>query len=336
MRRTPGPPPRLIAFVGYPDLQVLDLVGPLEVFNLANRFAAGVDDPERPAYRTTVVTADGAPVRSSSGLVIGVDSSTRDLRGPVDTVVVVGGTGTEVAVFDDRLVAFLRSVAPHARRVTSVCSGAFLLARAGILDGRRATTHWSECDRLEQLFPTVHVERDPIFVRDGPVWTSAGITAGMDLALALVEEDLGPDLARQVARWMVLFVQRPGGQAQFSAQLAAQQPQRQPLRELAGWMPEHLAEDLSVTALATRVAMSPRHFARVFRAELGTTPASYVEGLRVEAARRLLESTDQGLGAIARSCGFGTVETFHRSFRRALGVTPGAYRARFSTVATSA
>jgi transcriptional regulator GlxA family with amidase domain len=204
-----------------------------------------------------------------------------------------------------------------------------VLAAAGLLDGRRATTHWSECERLATLFPAVTVEADPIFVRDGDVWTSAGVTAGMDLALALVEDDLGADVAREVARWLVLFVQRPGGQAQFSAQLAAQRPERDALRDVTAWMVDHLAADLSVPALARRAGMSTRNFARVFHAELRTTPAAFVETTRLEAARRLLESTDRTIDDIARACGFGTVETMHRTFKRTVRVTPGDYRRHF-------
>jgi transcriptional regulator GlxA family with amidase domain len=233
-------------------------------------------------------------------------------------------------VRDEALLAWIVRAARRSRRVSSVCSGAYLLAAAGLLDGRRATTHWSECDRLASFFPAVTVEADPIFVRDGNMWTSAGVTAGMDLALALVEDDLGADAARQVARWLVLFVQRPGGQSQFSAQLAAQQPERDAFREVMAWMTDHLTADLSVAALAERAGMSTRNFARQFRDEVGTTPATYVETIRVEAARRLLESTDRTIDDIARACGFGTVETMHRTFKRNVRVTPGEYRRHFS------
>jgi len=223
----------------------------------------------------------------------------------------------------------LRATAPRARRVASVCTGAFLLARAGLLDGRRATTHWAWCEELARRFPQVAVERDPIFVADGNVRTSAGVTAGMDLALALVEEDLGPRAALEVARQLVLFVRRPGGQAQFSAGLAAQ-AQHAPLRELQAWMADHLDADLGVEALAARAHMSPRSFARAFRRETATTPAAYVEALRVERARLLLETTPAAVTEVARACGFGTVETLRRAFARRLGVAPAAYRSRFA------
>jgi transcriptional regulator GlxA family with amidase domain len=341
-----APPGRRLTIVAYPRVQILDVTGPHEVFSLANRFV--VDPPVASGLRAApgaaapyaievVARATDAPgaVRSSSGLLLGVDRCLAGAApGPadddIDTLMVAGGEGTVEAATDPLLLDWLRAVAPGCRRVTSVCSGAFVLAAAGLLDGRRATTHWSECATLERLFPAVAVEPDPIFVRDGDVVTSAGITAGMDLALALVEQDLGRDLALAVSRWLVMFVQRPGGQSQFSSQLAAQLADRRPLRELQGWLSDHLADDLSVAALAGRVAMSPRHFARVFRAEIGVTPAQYVEQLRVELARRLLETTDRPVDQIAREAGFGTAETLQRSFRRRVRTTPGEYRRLFT------
>jgi transcriptional regulator GlxA family with amidase domain len=214
-----------------------------------------------------------------------------------------------------------------------VCSGAFLLAAVGLLDGKRATTHWGACERLTQFSPSTIVDPDPIFVRDGDVWTSAGVTAGIDLALALVEDDVGAETARHIARQLVVFVQRPGGQAQFSTQLIAQQPRSEPLRKVQAWIADHLAEDLSVPALAAQAGMSDRHFARVFAAESGRTPAAYVESARIEGARRLLETTDMTLDRVAAACGFGTTETFHRCFHRSLRTTPGEYRRRFARTA---
>jgi transcriptional regulator GlxA family with amidase domain len=230
-------------------------------------------------------------------------------------------------------VAWIRDAAARSRRVTSVCTGAFLLAAAGLLDGRRATTHWAWCDVLANRYPAVQVEPDPIFVRDGDVITSAGVTSGMDMALALVEEDLGREIALEVARWLVLFVKRPGGQAQFSAQLEAQIADREPLRELQQWLPDHLDEDLSVPALARRACMSERNFARAFRGETGMTPAAYVEAARVERARIFLDSGDLPVETIARQTGFGTVETMRRAFRRRVGVSPAGYRSRFRSEA---
>jgi transcriptional regulator GlxA family with amidase domain len=230
---------------------------------------------------------------------------------------------------DARVVQAIRRLAPKAGRVASVCTGAFLLAEAGLLDGRRATTHWKSAALLAQRHPTVDVDPDPIFVRDGDVWTSAGVTAGMDLALAMVEADRGSDVALAVARNLVMYVQRPGGQAQFSAALQAQRAERDALRDLQAWLPDHLDTDLTVEQLARRVAMSPRHFARVFAAESGITPARYVEELRVEAARRLLETTARSVDDIASVCGFGTSETMRRAFVRSVRVPPTEYRRRF-------
>jgi transcriptional regulator GlxA family with amidase domain len=348
MPRSRSAGPRRVTIVVYPGVQALDLTGPHEVFHLANRFAGEAPAVPSPPYEVEVVArrVDGpGTIRSSSGLRIGIDRLLPP-AGPdgsielapedraIDTVLVVGGNGTPEAAVDPDLRAWLRAVAPTARRVASVCSGAFILAGAGLLDGKRATTHWSECDTLRVLFPTVEVDDDPIFVKDGSTYTSAGITAGMDLALALVEEDLGRDVALTVSRWLVMFVQRPGGQSQFSSQLARQLAERQPLRDLQSWISDHPAQDLSVDALAARVAMSPRHFARVFRAEVGTTPAQYVEEVRVEVARRLLETTDLAIEQVARDAGFGTVETLQRSFRRRVHVTPRDYRRHFVRAAS--
>jgi transcriptional regulator GlxA family with amidase domain len=257
------------------------------------------------------------------------DASIDACRFPIDTLIVAGGTGTRRAEEDERLIAWLGEAAKRSRRVASVCTGAFLLAKAGLLDGRRATTHWASCAELAERYPAVTVEPDPIFVRDGKVATSAGVTAGMDLALALVEEDVGREVALEAARWLVLFLKRPGGQAQFSAQLAAQTADRAPLRELQAWMPDHLTEDLSVPALARRAQMSERNFARAFRRETGMTPAAYVEAARVESARIALEAGDLPVEAVARQVGFGTVETMRRAFRRRVGVSPVDYRSRF-------
>jgi transcriptional regulator GlxA family with amidase domain len=313
---------RNIVFAVYPGFQILDLTGPHEVFTQAGRLTGET-------VITTVAAAPG-PVPSSGGLAITPTLTIDEAAGPVDTLIAVGGRGVEAACADHRLVAWFAQAARTARRTASVCSGAFLLGAAGLLDGRRAVTHWSRCEELAARYPEATVLPDPIFVRDGATWTSAGVTAGMDLALAMVEDDHGPEVARSIARRLVMFVQRPGGQAQFSAQLAAQRPERAPLREVLGWITDHPDDDLTVPALAARAAMSERNFARVFLAETGSTPAAYVESARVEAARRLLETTTNTLDAVARACGFGTVETLHRSFRRTLRVTPGEYRRYFS------
>jgi transcriptional regulator GlxA family with amidase domain len=314
-----------VIVVGFPDVQALDVVGPLEVFAMANRHGAD------PTYATALVSASGRPITTSSGLSLATERVTRGAR--IDTLVVAGGTGTAAAMADERLIAWLRDAATSARRVTSVCSGAFLLAQAGLLDGRRVTSHWSACDTLARTFPAVDVDADRIYVRDGDVWTSAGVTAGMDLALALVEQDHGGELALAVARQLVLFAHRPGGQSQFSAQLAVRRAEREPLREALAFVAEHPEADLSVPALARRASMSVRTFARAFRQEVGTTPAGFVQRSRVEAARRLLETTDRKADDVARACGFGTVETMHRAFQRTLRTTPGQYRRLFAVPA---
>jgi transcriptional regulator GlxA family with amidase domain len=319
---------RRIAVVAFPDVQVLDVVGPLEVFAIASRMLE-LRGRTTPAYEVEVVaTRTGVlPVSSGIGLVAG--RALEQVRGGVDTLLVAGGTGTQAAMQDVALVAALRRLAPRLRRLGSVCSGAFVLAQAGLLDGRRATTHWQWCDALAARFPRVRVDPDPIFVRDGNVYTSAGVTAGMDLALALVEEDYGRALALEVARQMVLFLRRPGGQSQFSAALAAQAADREPLRDLQAWIAEDPGRDCSVPTLARRVAMSPRNFARVFTREVGSTPGQFVERVRVEAARRRLEESADGVDSIAAHCGFGTAETMRRAFLRTLHVPPSAYRSRF-------
>ena len=308
-----------VVVVAFDGVQSLDVTGPAEVFA-----AAG--------HPVTLVTSAGAPVVTSSGLTLVPHGDLASLGAePIDTLVVAGGDGTPAAMADPALVSWLRAAAPRCRRVTSVCSGAFLLAEAGLLDGRRATTHWSVCDVLARRYPAVIVDPEPIYVRDGEVWTSAGVTAGMDLALALVEEDHGRDEALRIARRFVLFLRRPGNQAQFSAQLAAQAAGRDGLREVQRWAAEHPDADLSVEALARRAGMSPRHFARCFAAEVGVTPARYVETVRIEAARRVLEESDEGVDAVARVCGFGTAETMRRAFVRSLRLPPAEYRARFRT-----
>jgi transcriptional regulator GlxA family with amidase domain len=256
------------------------------------------------------------------------DRALRAVRG-VDTLLVAGGVGTAAALRDAELVRWIRTMAPRVRRLGSVCSGSFLLAEAGLLDGRRATTHWAWCATLAERYPAVTVASDPIFVRDGTIYTSAGVTAGMDLALALVEEDHGREVALDVARQLVMFLRRPGGQSQFSAQLAAQSAEREPLRDLQAWIGEHPEADLSVPALARRVAMSPRNFARVFTREVGVTPARFVESVRVEAARRRLEESAAGVDSVAAACGFGTAESMRRAFLRTVRVPPAAYRHRF-------
>ncbi|MFP3986748.1 GlxA family transcriptional regulator [Streptomyces sp. E11-3] len=317
-----GTPQRTVLVVLFEDVQSLDVTGPVEVFTGA-AFAAG--DPGGP-YRVRTATLDGAPVRTSSGLTLTPDYDITEAPIP-HTLLVPGGHGTRDP--DPRLVSWLRRHGPEATRLVSVCTGAGLLAAAGLLDGRRATTHWAYSDQLAREHPEVEVDPDPIYVRDGHIATSAGVTAGIDLALALVEEDLGREVALTVARYLVVFLRRPGNQAQFSAQLAAQTAQREPLREVQQWITEHPGDDLSVESLAARARLSPRHFARAFTAESGTTPGRYVERVRLEHARRLLEDTADGVEQISRACGYGTPEALRRAFVKALGSSPAEYRRRF-------
>ena len=317
---------RRVVIVAFPRVQTLDVHGPAEVFTTATQLSKG------DGYAVEVVATRPGPLPTSS-VALYPDRTVDRCSGPIDTLVVAGGRGVDEAGRDEQLLAWLKGAAARANRVTSVCTGAFLLAGAGLLDGRRATTHWASCGELARRHPEVEVEADPIFVRDGSVITSAGVTAGMDLALALVEEDLGREVALETARWLVLFLKRPGGQAQFSAQLAAQMADREPLRELQEWLPDNLGEDLSVPGLARRVSMSERNFARAFREETGMTPAAYVEVARVESARIALETGGLPVETIAHQAGFGTVETMRRAFRRRLGVSPNGYRGRFRSEA---
>jgi len=319
---------RRVVFVIYPGITALDLVGPHEVFTAAAEIArrTGADAD---AYAVEVVAPDAGVVRATRGPSLVAGRPLGSVRGTIDTLVVVGGEGARAAAGITDLVAGVRHLASRARRITSVCTGAYVLAAAGLLSGRRATTHWAWCDDFAGRYPDVVVDPDPIFVRDGNVWTSAGVTAGMDLALALVDEDLGRDVALMTARQLVLFVQRPGGQSQFSAQLGAQLAARQPIRELQHWIVEHPNADLGVDRLAAHVAMSPRHFARVFRDEVGCTPAAYVERVRVEVVRRLLETTGDAVDEIGYAAGFGTPETLRRAFARRVGTSPSEYRDRF-------
>lgn len=323
----PDPDERLVVLVVVDRLHLLDLAGPVEVFRTANLLGA------TPPYRNLVVSPDGATVRSDSAVTVQPDASVDEVLDADDrihTLVVVGGLGVRDRLGDEALHHQLRSLAVRSRRVTSVCTGALLLGDAGLLAERRATTHWAAVDELAALSPSTTVEEDPIYVRDGDVWTSAGVTSGIDLSLAMVEDDHGIDVAHQVAAWLVVFAQRPGGQSQFSARSAIRPARRRELRDLQHWMAEHLADDLSVPALAERSAMSERNFARAFRDETGTTPAAYVEALRLDAARRLLETSDLTVSGVADAVGLQSAERLHRVVRRRLGTTPDRYRQHFS------
>jgi transcriptional regulator GlxA family with amidase domain len=317
---------RRIIVLAVPPVEELDVVGPWEVFATANH-ALGRDGP---AYSLELVTTGRMlSLAGDSGLILSATRHYRAVKGEIDTLIVPGGTGAQ-AMRKCEVLAWLREISKKARRTASICTGAFLLARAGLLDGKAVTTHWMFAKELARQYPKLRVEADRIYIQDGRLYTSAGVTAGMDLALALLDEDLGSALALQVARSLVLFLQRPGGQNQFSALLSAQASDLKPLRELQVWMAENLRQNLSVDQLASRVAMSPRNFARVFVREFGTTPAGLVENLRIEASRRILETTEKSLKEIAASVGFHSVEVMRRAFERNLGTSPKRYREVFA------
>jgi transcriptional regulator GlxA family with amidase domain len=318
---------RTVEVLAFPGVQLLDVTGPLQVFASANEHVAEAGGT--PPYLLRVVAKSGQGVTASAGLGIATQPLPR-IGERLDTLLVAGGPGVETASSDPVLVDWLRRRANKARRVASVCTGAFLLAASGALDGRRAVTHWSYCADLARRFPAVRVESDPIFVRDGSVWTSAGVTAGIDLALALVEEDLGRTVALAVARYLVVFLKRPGGQAQFSEALSLQSAEDE-FGALHDWISRHLADDISLPKLASQAGMSERSFSRHYAEATGLTPARAVERLRVEAARRLLSESRLPVKRISQRCGFGSEETMRRSFLRVLAATPQDYRARFSS-----
>jgi transcriptional regulator GlxA family with amidase domain len=315
---------RRIVFVIFDGLQPIDLVGPHEVFSYA-----GMLSPDG-EYQCQVVARAAGPVRTPSGLLVHAGHSVSDL-GPagIDTIVVAGGAGVDAACRDRALVEWLAAAGRTARRVTSVCTGVFLLAAAGLAEGRRVTCHWSRARQLAACHPGMTVDADPIFIQDGQIWTSAGVTAGMDLALALVEDDLGAQVARDVARYLVLYLRRPGSQSQFSVRLRSAQPSTDPIRAAVAAVHADPGARLGITDLAAHAGLSPRHLQRRFAAEMGTPPASYVEQIRIESARRALTEGDDPVDAVARRCGFGTAETLRRVFQRRLGVAPSEYRDRF-------
>jgi transcriptional regulator GlxA family with amidase domain len=325
-KRRTSATPLTVVIVGYPGLQSLDAVGPFEVFGAATQVAQA--EGRRPGYRPVLVSREGGLVRSESGLALWAEPLS-EWGGPIDTLVLSGGPGVDAARQDSSLVDWVREAAGRSRRVATVCSGAFLAAQAGLLEGRRVTTHWARAKRLARDFPGLEVDADPIYLRDGKYWSSAGVTAGIDLALALVRDDLGADAAQTVARWLVMFFHRPGGQTQFATPVWVPRADRPTVRAVQERIESDPGADHRMPVLAESAAMSVRHFARVFTEEVGLTPARYVEKVRVEAARRQLEETDDTLPVVATACGFGSEETLRRAFHRQLGVPPDAYRHRF-------
>jgi transcriptional regulator GlxA family with amidase domain len=314
---------RKVVVVGFPGVQPLDVVGPYEVFTGASLLTNG-------GYDVVLASVDGQPVTSPTGLAF-VAMPLPDPNEPVDTIVVPGGAGVDAARSSGELMDWIKVTSGHARRVVSVCTGAFLAAEAGLLDGCRATTHWAFAGRLAEEFPNVDVDPDPIFVRSSEtVWTAAGVTAGIDLALSLVEDDHGTEVAQTVARWLVLYLRRPGGQTQFAAPVWMPRAKRAPIRDVQEAIEAEPGGPHSIDDLARRAAMSPRHFTRVFTDEVGEAPGQYVERVRTEAARRQLEETDDTVVAIASRCGFGTAETMRRNFIRRVGIPPDQYRKAFA------
>lgn len=318
--------PKIIHVLAFENAQVLDVTGPLQVFASANDLARqrGLPLP----YAVNVIATQAGPVMTSAGLAL-LAEPLPAIDQPCDTLVIAGGWGVYGVAEDPTLVQWVRDKSLHTRRMASVCTGAFLLAASGLLDGCRVATHWTRCEELARKFPALTVEANPIFIQQGAVWTSAGVTAGIDLCLALVEDDLGRAIALEVARHLVVFLKRPGGQSQFSVTLSLQKSDSR-FAELHAWIADNLTLDLSIATLAAQAGMSERSFVRHYRTETGQTPARAVELIRVENARRQLADSTTSIKRIAMQCGFGCEETLRRSFLRALSVTTQAYRERFS------
>ncbi|MCX2933405.1 GlxA family transcriptional regulator [Mycobacterium sp. CVI_P3] len=313
---------RSVVILGFPGVQALDLVGPHDVFTGAAMLTEG-------GYRVSVVSVGGEPVSTGTGLAFVAEEMPEPAG--IDTLVLPGGAGVDAARADPATMAWIRGAAASSRRVVSVCTGAFLAAQAGLLDGCRATTHWAFADQLAREFPAVLVDPEPIFVRSSAgVWTAAGVAAGIDVSLALVEDDYGTEVAQTVARWMVLYLRRPGGQTQFAAPVWMPRARRRPIREVQESIEAAPGAAHSISELARRASMSPRHFTRVFTDEVGEAPGAYVERVRTEAARRQLEETDDTVVAIAARCGFGSSEAMRRNFVRRIGVSPHQYRKTFA------
>jgi transcriptional regulator GlxA family with amidase domain len=324
--------PHSVVMLGYPDAQILDISGPLEVFARTARWLADKGICSHQAYTVELVAAGQGPVTTSSGIAVVAQRGYREVV-RADTLLIAGGIGCARVMEDAEVLRWIRRIAPRIGRLGSVCSGALVLGRAGLLDNRSATTHWDYVEALARTSASIRVQPDAIYVRDGNLYTSAGVTAGIDMALAMVESDWGQPVALAVAQELVMFLKRPGGQSQFSAQLAAQFSEDDKLRELQLWILDHLDHDLSVPALAARLAMSERNFARRFSADVGMAPAHYVARVRLEAARRRLEENNLRVSQVARRCGFGTEETMRRTFVAELGVSPSDYRERFRSSA---
>ncbi len=326
---------RTIVFLAAPGTQILDVAGPFQVFVRAAELFVQERPAQKLPYKVLLASSTRRKsVSTNCGLVLTGAQTFRALRGPIDTLLVAGGSGVENAGRDEELLLWLQRTAQRVRRLGSICTGAFLLASAGLLDGKRVATHWKWAADLANKFEHTTVDADPIYIRDGNTYTTAGVTAGMDLALALVEEDLGSPMALKVARELVLYLRRAGGQSQFSTALSMQASDRKQIEEIRSWVLDNLDRELPVEKLAEKAGMSPRNFARVFQKDIGTTPARFVERLRVEAARRRLEESQDKLEKVASDCGFGSLHSLRRSFLRVLHVPPNDYRHRFADLST--
>jgi transcriptional regulator GlxA family with amidase domain len=321
---------KLIAILAMPNTMLLDIAGPGDVFANANRVMTENTQPS--PYKVILASPDqNLDISTASGITVRCESSLFDIEAEIDTLLIAGFPSAESFEARKDLIKWLQENSNKIRRTASICRGAFLLAEAGLLDNKRATTHWKFCDQLQSNYPKIIVDPDPIFVGDGKTYTSAGVSSGIDLALALLEEDYGRDLALNVARNLVLYLRRPGNQSQFSVVLAHQEPDYEPLRHLQKWIMDHLGKNITVDTLAERCAMSPRNFARVFQREMRMTPGKYLEKLRLETARRRLEETHLSLEQIAIECGLGSADTLRRIFLRHLKITPNQYRRSFKT-----
>jgi transcriptional regulator GlxA family with amidase domain len=320
---------RHIGVLAFVNCEILDVCGPLDIFCYTNHILQSLGKTSQPVYTFEILAEQAGPLRTTFGVKIVADRAFSEAGDEFDTLIIAGGIGALAARENREMIDWLEQRSKAARRVASVCTGAFLLAESGLLNGRKATTHWNYCKHLAQDYPMLQVEPDRIYMRDEEVYTSGGITAGIDLALALVEEDWGSEIANQVARFLLVFFRRPGGQSQFSSFIPVEAKTRLDVRELQGWIIDHPTEDLSVEALAQRLSMSPRHFARVFLKEVGVTPASFVEQVRINVARSKIEQTKLPLKLISEQSGFGSDEHMRRAFQRLLKVSPQAYRERF-------
>jgi len=328
--------PRRVVIMAFDGMQSLDAVGPFEAFSGANRVPRPGAETSSPTYAVTLASLTGGPIRAESGLELGTAQlpdpvpKQRDER--IDTLVIPGGDGVFSARTDPEFVSWIKAAAPKCRRVATVCTGAFLAAEAGLLNGKRVTTHWARAERLAAEYPALCVDSDPIYLRDGKYWSSAGVTAGIDLALTLIEDDLGTEVAQTVARWLVMFLHRPGGQTQFATSVWAKRAERSAIRQVQNLVESSPGEDHRIPSLAGAASMSVRQFNRVFASEVGEPPGRFVERVRTEVARRELETTNDTLDVIAGRCGFGTAETLRRVFKRRLNVSPDSYRRRFRVV----